>query len=116
MDSSRKIYDQRREPACLVIKKGVDYINLRTCQDKSVLECVLDELESSGDDAVIIPWLSPPFNIPRGYGIYSRSTAKELARLDLEEHWVSPTLGRKYDQNRLRRKIASLSDQVIVVK
>ena len=53
----------------LVIKKGVDYINLRLKHDKSVLECVLDELESSGDDAVIIPWLSPPFNIPRGMDI-----------------------------------------------
>ena len=55
MENNHRLYAERREPACLVIKKGVDYINVRTCQDRSVLERVLDELEAFGDDAVLVP-------------------------------------------------------------
>ncbi len=116
MKSNDKIFEDRIEPVCLRSNKVLDYINVRTCRDGPVLESVLRELESFGVDAVLIPWLYPPFYFVQGYGIYSMSQARDLAKLEREEHWVSPRLGIKYDQNYFRRTLASLPDQIVAIK
>ncbi len=108
MENNHRLYAERREPACLVIKKGVDYINVRTCQDRSVLERVLDELEAFGDDAVLVPWLSPPFLDTVGYGMYTISESKEMRQLEKKERWVFPCLGPRYDREYFCDRIASI--------
>ncbi len=99
MDSSQSLYQHRREPTCLVIKKGVNYINIRECKDKLALESVLAELDAFGVDAVLVPWSSPPFHIIRGYGLYSQSEINGIYDIEQREHWVSRRLGVRLDRS-----------------
>lgn len=105
MDSNSRLYNERKEPECLAIRKGLDYINVRTCDDKSVLERVLAELDAFGDDAVLIPWLSPPFYVIRGYGLYSISEADRISVIEREERWVSYRLGGRFDKSYFLRRL-----------
>ncbi len=98
--SNWRLYSSRTEPRILRNTDG-SYINLRTCDDPTVsnrLEAMLaNYAKKSGDEHVVVPWLSPPFGRIVGYGIYTKRQARELIRMSSEEKWGFPRPGRIYD-------------------
>jgi hypothetical protein len=62
-----------------------------------------------GGELVIASWISPPFGIILGYGVYSRKDAEMLAERSKHERWGFPRFGSVYDVKRLEERIARLS-------
>src|SRR3989344_4545479 len=106
--NEEEIFFKRIEPKILKqsgSSYSEEYINLRTCVDIHILGTLENELSVSGiEDPVIVPWISPPYGIVRGYGIYSREDAKSLSKQAEDEHWVLQ-FGRIYDLDWIINKI-----------
>jgi hypothetical protein len=108
MNNHYELYAKRTEPTCL--KNCLGYINLRECIDVSTLRKLEAELQSVGDNTVVVPWLSRPFGSIEGYGIYLRPAADKLIQQAQSEHWPDPIPGRVYDLDWIIRRINRCSE------
>lgn len=110
--SNRELYDERREPLYLKDEVTGKYIDLRTTNNAPVLRRLRDELimgnSRTGIEYVIASWISPPFGIVKGYGIYTQEEAEHLSKRSNEERWGFPDFGSIYDKERLERRIKRL--------
>lgn len=111
--SNKDLYVLRKEPA--ILRTGESYINLRTCEDPDILEGLEKELKSassSGEEYVIAPWLSPPFNRIIGYGLYTKKQAKILRKRNKDENWRFPCFGRAYTLQDIKYAINSCLEPI----
>ncbi|MBS3121621.1 hypothetical protein J4434_01935 [Candidatus Woesearchaeota archaeon] len=68
----------------------------------------LHKSSEEGIEHVIASWISPPFGIVIGYGIYTKNEAEQLSKKSQEERWGFPDFGLVYDKELLERKIEKL--------
>lgn len=110
--SNWELYEERREPTYLKDKATGKYIHLRTTNDIDVLRRLHDELtqvsNETGIEHIIVSWISPPFGIVVGYGVYTKEEAEGLSKLSIEERWGFPDFGLFYNKELLERKIERL--------
>ena len=95
MQDSWQLYRSRIEPA--EVKDGREYLNVRTCTDVERLQRLEATLRKHHQDAVLVPWISPPFGVIKGYGIYARREAERLQHRAEREGWGFPRPGKGYD-------------------
>lgn len=107
--SNKELYKERIEPLYLKDKATGKYIHLRTTNDMDVLRRLHDELtqvfNETGIEHIIVSWISPPFGIVVGYGMYTRKEAEQLSEKSQKERWGFPDFGLFYDKELLERKI-----------
>lgn len=108
MKPNWRAYWSRKEPAN--VKDGSDYIDLRTCSDLSRLRRLEQILQAHGSDTTLVSWISPPFGVIKGYGIYSRLDAARLAQRAEKEFWGYPSVGQQYNIAWFQRRIRRLSE------
>ncbi|MBI4453093.1 hypothetical protein HY636_00450 [Candidatus Woesearchaeota archaeon] len=113
--SNKELYEERREPPYLKDRTTSKYINLRTTNDIDVLRRLNDELtqehSKTGIEYVVASWISPPFGIIKGYGVYVKGEAERLSEQSNEERWGFPDFGSIYDKERLERRIKRLEER-----
>ena len=105
---SQSMFNERRELPELVDVATGKYVNLRTTKDVVLLESILTSLQSHGPQYVLASWVSPPFNIIKGYGVYIHDKAHHLAQQSSAERWGYPRFGSIIDQERLEKRIEKL--------
>lgn len=110
--SNVNLFQSREELPETKDQSSDKHINLRTTDDISVLESVLHQLQQKGEGYVLASWISPPFGIIRGYGVYTREEAQVLSRRSQDEHWGFPRFGSIYDKERLERRIEKLREKM----
>ena len=101
-----RIYQRRIEPKCL--KSSDNYINLRVTDNVAILVEILDELKTRGPNYVIASWISPPFGVIKGYGVYEKEEVMKLSDASKRERWGFPRFGSVVDQERLEGRIEKL--------
>ena len=105
---SQSMFNERRELPELVDVATGKYVNLRTTKDVVLLESILTSLQSHGPQYVLASWVSPPFNIIKGYGVYIYDKAHHLAQQSSAERWGYPRFGSIFNQERLEKRIEKL--------
>ena len=102
-------YSARREPDILTKlnygKSLPHYPPIRQITDKKVLRALIGELEISGEDYVIMSWVSPADNRVIGYGLYTKEEADSITRESDIENWGFPQVGRQYSKSALEEKL-----------
>lgn len=105
--SNRDLFGRRIEPPSLTDKNTKQYANLRTTKDIILLQGLLSYIQKFGTDYVVVSWISPPFGVVRGYGVYTREEAGHLAERSKKERWGFPRFGSIYDKDRLEEMVHS---------
>jgi len=117
--SNWELYSSRTEPRILKNSNG-DYINLRACNDSAILNKLETILASyakkSGEEHVIVPWLSPPFGRIVGYGIYAKKQAQDLIKSSREERWGFPRPGHIYNRKLLLNYLKAIKNFSPVIR
>ena len=107
-----EIYNKRSELKEMIDPATGKYLSLRTTKNLVVLEDILTQLKQKGQDYVIASWISPPFGIVQGYGVYTKKEAAEIAHQSQSERWGFPRFGAIYDQERLEKRIEALKKYI----
>ena len=67
---------------------------------------VIDYLKQNNYNC-IVPWLSLPFGLTVGFGIYKAEGAIQLQERCNRENWSFPIFGRVYSKEKLEQKLLS---------